>query len=154
VSTKLISKTKVILKIDYVEVNGHKFYVDNKKVVIDPSKKELNMASWLSKIFNKNVYILPKVHLPEGIKTADYLINNEKWDLKNIVSNRNNAIYNRIRKNENQSSNFIIDISRTKLTIKSATKQIEELFISKNFKWFKRALIKKNKEYIIIVRQK
>ena len=102
------------------------------------------MAIWLMQMFNSSVYILPKVLLPEGIKTADYLINNEKWDLKGVKSTRNTAIYTSIRKQERQASNFIFDISRTKVTIKPASHQVEDLFKHKDFKWFKKAVIKKN----------
>jgi len=152
VSVKLKSiKTEVILR-KYIDVDNHRYIVDNKKVVLDPSKKELQIALWLSRIFNANVYILPKVLQPEGIKTADYLINNEKWDLKGIKSNKNTAIYTSIRKQERQANNFIFDISRTKVTTKSAIRQIEDLFKHKDFKWFKMAIIKKNNDYVFVKR--
>ena len=144
-----LSKSNVRLK-DYVEVDGTKYYVDNKKVVFETTKKELATAVWLSKKLNKKVEILPIVYQPEKIKTADYLIDSEKWDLKEITSNKNYAIYTRIRNQEKQASNFIFDISNSKLTIKSATKQVNELHKLKNFKWFKNVIIKKNNniEYI------
>jgi hypothetical protein len=44
----VLIKSKVELK-DFVEVNGRKYYVDNKKVVFEPTKKELATAVWLSK---------------------------------------------------------------------------------------------------------
>ena len=153
-SVKLCSKENVIYLKDFVEVNGCKYYVDGKKVILEPSKREINMAVWLMQKLNTNIYILPKVLLPEGVKTADYLINNENWDLKRIKSTRNTAIYTSIRKQKRQSSNFIFDVSRTKVTIKSAKYQVEDLFKHKDFKWFKNAIIKKNDEYVIINRPK
>ena len=148
--SKLI-KSKVTLK-DYVEANGQKYYVDNKKVVFETTNKEISIAVWISKKLNKKVEILPKVYKPENIKTADYLIDNEKWDLKEITSSRNNAIYSRIRKQKDQSPNFIIDISKSKLTIKSVVKQINNL--SKDFNWVYMVLIKDRNEYEIIKKQK
>lgn len=129
------------------EVNSRKYYVDDKKVVFETSNKELAIAVWISKKLNKKVEILPKVYQPENIRTADYLIDNENWDLKEIISNKNYAIYSRIRNQEKQAFNFIIDISKSKLTIKAATKQINELYKLKNFKWLKDIIIKKNNNY-------
>jgi len=151
IKQKEITKSKASLK-NYVEVNGIKYYVDNRRVVFETTKKELAMAIWLSKKLNKKVEILPKVYQPENIKTADYLIAGEKWDLKEITSSRNNAVYSRIRKQKNQSPNFVIDISKSKLTIKSAIKQIDNL--AKDFNWLDKILIKKENEYEIIKKQK
>ena len=93
---------------------------------------------------------MPRILLPEYIKTSDYLINNEYWDLKTIVSNRNDAIRNRIRNQEDQASNFIIDISKSKLTLKSAEKQINDIFLLKGYKWLNKIILKKNNEIKII----
>jgi len=47
------------------------------------------------------------------------LIDGQKWDLKEITSNRNNAIYTRIRHKKEQAHNFIFDIGKSKLTSKT-----------------------------------
>ena len=70
--SKLI-KSNVVLK-DSVEVSGRKYSVDNKKVVLEPSSREIATAVWLSKKLNKKVEILPRINKPEGIKTPDYFI--------------------------------------------------------------------------------
>ena len=54
----------------YVDDLFNKYYVDN--------KKEIEVANWLAKTFNEKVYMLPRINIPEGIKTADYLFKNEK----------------------------------------------------------------------------
>ena len=137
------SKSKVELR-DYIEINGHKYVVDGIKVVLDPNKREIQTALWLSKKLNKKIELLPRILLPEYIKTSDYLINDKYWDLKTIVSNRNDAIRNRIRNQENQALNFIVDISKSKLTLKSAEKQINDIFKLKGYKWLNKIILKKN----------
>lgn len=133
-STKIdLSKSNVVIK-DYVEVNGRKYYVDNKNVIFETSDNELAIAIWLSKESDKMIGIVPVIKQPEGIKTPDYLIDNECWDLKEISSNRKDAIYNRIRSGKNQTNNFIIEISKSKITMKSALKQIEAIYKHKNYK--------------------
>ena len=144
-----LSKIKVELK-NYIEINGDKYYVDGKKVIIEPSKKETHTALWLSAKLNIKIEILPRIILPKNIKTPDYLINGEYWDLKDITSNRNDALRCRIRGKEKQSLNFIIDISKSKLTIKAAERQINILYDIKGYKWLKDVIIKKNNEILII----
>ena len=151
VKLELIKKATLA---EYVEVNGLKYFVDGKKVMFEPTTEELNTAFWLSKKLNKEVIILPKIKQPENIKTADYMIDNEYWDLKGISSNKNYAVYSRIRNQEEQASNFIIDISKSKLTIRAVTNQINELYKLKNFKWLNKFIIKKNNTIEIIVRNK
>ena len=142
-STKLLSKSKIELK-DYIEINGKKYVVDGIKVIFEPSKKELHIALWLSKKLNKKIEVLPRIKQPEGINTSDYIINNENWDLKRIISNRNDAVRNIIRNHQKQASYFVIDITDSKLTIKATIKQINDIFNRKGYKWFNKAIIKKN----------
>ena len=138
-------KSKVELS-EYVEVNGIKYYVDNKRIVFEPTKKEIITAVWLSKKINKKVEILPRIKQPEGIKSPDYKIGTENWDLKEIISNRKDAVYNRIRTRKDQANHFIIDISKSKLTIKSATNQVKSIYQNKNLRWVSKIIIKKNDE--------
>lgn len=62
--------------------DGKRYYVDNKKVVLDYSFNELNAARWFVNIFGGIIYMMPRVNEPVGIKTADYLFKGEFWDLK------------------------------------------------------------------------
>ena len=56
-------------------------------MIFDFSEKEYEIAVWLSKTFNENVYINPRVNCPEEIKTSDYIFKSERWDLKTIIGN-------------------------------------------------------------------
>ena len=145
-------KTKVVFK-DYIEIDNHKYYVDGKKVVLEPSKKEIRLALWLSKKLSTEIVVLPRIKQPEGIKTSDYLIYGEKWDLKEIFSNRNDAAYNRIRRYKDQASNFIIDISNSKLTMKATKDQVVDLYQHKNYRWLNKIIIKKNNELEFVFRK-
>ena len=95
---------------------------------------------------------MPKIKIPEGIKTSDYIINDEYWDLKTITSNRNDAMANRIKRQEKQATNFIIDISKSKLTFKAAEKQLQEIL--KWYKWINSIILKKSNEIKIIQKKK
>lgn len=57
--------------------NGKRYYVDEKNIVLDYSEKERKIAEWLENTFGGEVYLLPRINKPEGIKTADYLFREE-----------------------------------------------------------------------------
>lgn len=82
-------------------------------MIFDFSEKEYEIAVWLSKTFNENVYINPRVNCPEGIKTSDYIFKSERWDLKAIIGNSTQVFYHAIYKNKEQSSNYIFDITKS-----------------------------------------
>lgn len=136
----------------YYEDGGKIYYVDNKKVVMDYSKKELEVANWLKNTFNEKVIMLPKVNYPEHIQTPDYIFKGEKWDLKELkdIYSKKRAIDNLIKSYEKQSHNFILDISKCKIDNDVIIKQIENIFgLNKyNRKWVKKIILKKNNNLI------
>ena len=125
-----------------------------KELCLTQAKRNYIQHYGYRKKLNKRIEVLPRVVLPKNIKTADYIIDGEFWDLKVISSNKNYAVYVRIRNQEKQSNNFIFDISQSKLTIKSVVKQLEDLYKLKNFKWLQKVIIKKNNSIEIIIRSK
>lgn len=134
----------------YYEDSGKYYYVDNKKVVMDYSKKELEVAHWLSNTFNERVIILPKVNYPENIKIPDYIFKGEKWDLKELknAKSNNRSIDNIIKDNKNQSSNFVIDVNVCRLDKEIFIKQIDKIFENQYRKWLKKIILKRNNNLI------
>ncbi len=133
----------------YYEDAGNFYYVDNKKVVMDYSEKELEVAQWLCNTFNERVIILPKVNYPEHIKTPDYLFKGEKWDLKELknAKSNNRSIDNLIKSYEKQSHNFILDISECKIDNNTIIRQVMNVFEHSQFqrKWVNKIILKKGK---------
>lgn len=132
----------------YFEYDSSKYYVDGKNVVMDYSKKELEIAIWLKNTFGGEIFMLPRVNKPDGIKTADYLWNDEKWDLKEIKSSGKNVIDNRVHGTRNQSENIIFDISECQLSTEEIIKQVEKIFYSPNRDWVKNIILLKNNRFI------
>lgn len=102
--------------------------MDGKNVVRDYSEHEKNIAIWLENTFGGEIYMIPRVNIPEGISTPDYIWSNEKWDLKSISGNSVQTIYHSIRKSSRQSHNFILEIINNKLSLKKAIEQVNELY--------------------------
>lgn len=138
----------------FIDNNGIKHFVDGKKVVLDYSEKELEIAKWLGKTFGGKIYMLPKINIPEGIKTADYLFKNELWDLKEINSSGKRVIDNRINGNKRQAKNYIFDITKTKLTNEAVLKQIENIYKSNDRLWIDKIIVKKYNYVLAVYKRK
>lgn len=127
------------------------YLVDNKNVVLDYNKKELEVACWLENTFGGEIYLLPRVNKPDGIKTADYLWNDEYWDFKQINGSGIRTIEDLLKRKEEQAHNFIFEKSLTKLSDDEVLMQIEKIFssdttsfINNDFKIYKRKKISRN----------
>ena len=104
--------------LDYWEHDGEKYYIDEHHVVLDYSEHEREIADLLAIKINTTINMDPKVVYPQDISTPDYLIDNKRWDLKDIFSKGNNVIDGAVKKKRKQANNFILDISKTGLNIK------------------------------------
>lgn len=144
----------IVEESNYYESNGIKYYVDNKNVILDYSKKELEVAIWLTKIFGYKVKLLPRINVPEGIKTADYLFKDELWDLKEINSSGKRVIDNRINGNKLQSKNYIFDISNNKLSNNEILKQVKNVYYSNSRNWVDKIIVKRANTLVAIYKRK
>ena len=131
-----------------------KYYVDNKNVVLDYSKKEYDIAIWLAKKFGGKIYMLPRINNPKGIQTADYLWNGELWDLKTIIGNNISTIDRAINGKKKQANNFIIDISYSKMTTEDAIKNIKIIYSSRYRYWVNKIMLIKHNKLIKIYKRK
>ena len=142
-----------VFEAKYIEKDGIKYYVDGKNVVLDYTKSELEMAKWLVSTFGGKIYLLPRVNYPENIRTADYLWNNEFWDLKEVKGNSHIILDNTIKRNKSQSKNFIINISKTNLYLNDIIYQINIIYNSDHRKWISKIIIIKNNKLLMIIKR-
>ena len=63
-------------------INGKTYVVDGVHVILKPSERERKIAEILSSKYGKTVELVPQIVYPQGIKTPDYLIDGERFDLK------------------------------------------------------------------------
>lgn len=108
--------------------NGHTYVVDNFHVVLKPSKEEIEIAELLATKYGKQVYLLPRINIPENIQTPDYLIDGKKFDLKSPRGSGKNTLFNLLRKKSKQSSNFIINFNNCKLTTEQIYIQLNKIY--------------------------
>lgn len=149
-----MKRYRIIMQSYYMDEEENKYYVDGKHVILEPTKREIEVAKMLGELYGGEIIILPRVNFPLGIKTPDYLVNNERFDLKEIIGTGKFVIEGNLRKKLKQAKNFIIDISNSQLEIKEAEKQIEIILNSKRFFWVEQILIICNNTIIKIYKRK
>lgn len=137
----------------YFEYKGTRYKVDNKNVVLDYSNHEKEVAQWLENTFGGEIYMLPRVNKPDGISTADYLFQNEYWDLKDINGKGKNVLFHAVEKHENQAHNFIFDVTNSKLKDEEILNRLEKLYLIKKVKWLDKIIIKRNNKIVSITKK-
>lgn len=147
-------KYQVIKQKYFIDDNGNKYNVDGKYVVLKPIQKEIEVAKLLGKCIGGKVNIIPKINQPFGIKTPDYIINNEKFDRKGINGSSKTGIYNRIHNKQMQANNFVIDITNAKLTTDEYIKQAQDIYENKRTYWVNILIIIKNNQIIRCFKRK
>ena len=119
----------------FIDSNGNKYFVDGKQVILKPTQRELKVANLLGEVIGGNVNIIPRINQPFGIKTPDYIVNGEKFDLKQITGGGKYTIQGNLKGKKSQSTNFIIDITNAKFNIREAQRQIKNIYSSKHYIW-------------------
>lgn len=148
------NKYKINKQYFFVADNGVKYKVNGKHIVLEPTQREIEVAKILGKIYGGQINIIPRINYPKKIKTPDYIINKEKYDLKTLTENNKNTIYNSIHKQKMQANNFIIDISKNGMSQSDAEKQIDYIYNSRHTEWVKRIILIKNDKLLKVYQRK
>lgn len=155
-NTKSPGKVK---KQDFLEKDGVIYKVKGKDVILNPDESEEECANILAKTFGEDVILLPKVNNPQGIKSADFIFENDFLDLKTInKSNKKqlskDAIYNALKNCQKQSNNFVLDITNYIYNEKIVYEQIEKIYNSVHRNWVDTIYLIQDKKVIKIFRRK
>ena len=142
-----------VFEAKYIEKNGTKYYVDGKNVVLDYTKSEVEMAKLLISTFGGIIYLLPRVNYPENIRTADYLWNNEFWDLKEVKGNSKRVLDNILKNTKFQCLNFILDINVENITLSEIIFQLKLIYNSNHRKWINKIIIIKNGKLLMVIKR-
>ena len=121
---------------------------------MDYSDKEKRVGEFIGKTLGVEVDMLPRVLYPQNISTADYLIQNEKFDLKEPTGSGKNVIYGMVSKKNRQADNFIIDITNCPLSLTEIKKQIGDVYKSSHTKFINRIILIKDYKMLGIYKRK
>ena len=97
--------------------------------------------------------MVPRVNKSISIQTPDYLFKGEHGDLKEIFGDSKQVIYHAIYAKKGQSSNFIIDITKSKLSFDAAKIQISNLYKRTDLPFIKKIILKDNNKFIVYKRK-
>lgn len=133
---------------DIFEYKGKEYKIDDYNVRYEFKKGEKEFAEWLSQKTNKKITYLPKINMPQKIKTPDYLIDGEYYDFKYTTGSSDQLIYHNLYGKEEQSNNFIVEITNDSINIEE---QVDYTF--RRLKYVKKIGVKKGEDFIMFERK-
>ncbi len=114
-------------------------------------EQERIVAKILWTEFGGDIMLLPVVDEPKGIRMADYLWNNKRYDLKTPRNVNKDTIYNAIHKKKRQAKDFIIDITRCGMDDKEAQRQGMSIFRRDGTDFVDSLIIIKDKKILCVL---
>ena len=134
-------------------VNGITYTVDGRRVVLDYSSHEKEIAGLLERKLGGELYMVPRVNEPQGVSTPDYLFRGERFDLKSPQGGGKNTLYDAIAKKAAQSENFVFDLTKSPLSEEEAGRQIALIYRSTHTRFVNVIIVVKNGEIVRILKR-
>ena len=147
-------KYKVIRNATSVVINNRKFYVNKRNKIIHKNK-EVEIANLLIETLGGVLEYLPEIKEIDNIKCADFLYQNEMWDLKELgkqVTSKTRAVDNALKSNKEQSNNFILDITECPLNRNDILYQVEKMYSRRS--WINKVIIFDNNKLLKYYKRK
>lgn len=151
-----IGKDNKIGKVEDLQeyfVNGEAFKVDGKRVLLDYSEHEKEIANIIAKGTGKDIKMVPRIMFPQNIQTPDYLIDGIKFDLKTPLGNGKNTLYGMVKSKKKQANNFVICADKTALSMDEIEQQIQGIYSSRNTAFVDIIILVKNQEIVKIYKR-
>ena len=130
-----------------VEVDGIVYSVDRKEAVLDYSKHEKEVAEWIAYNMGGIIKMCPRVVIPKGIRTPDYIWNGEKWDLKTINSHSNNTVTTAVGKAKEQTENVALYLNVNSYTDNDLIHELDRIFGNSRYSYIDRIMI--SEDYVL-----
>lgn len=146
-------KTGNVSELQEYIVGENKYKVDGKRIFLDYSAEEREVAETIAKMYGKKVQMVPKVTYPQGISTPDFIIDDVEWDLKTISTGGKNVFYNAVKKKKRQARCFIFNVTNCPLQDDEIQKQIHDLFRSTHLTFIDQVGIYKDKQIISVYKR-
>lgn len=138
----------------FIDDNGIRYNIDGRHVLLKTTQDEREIADILGQTFGGKIRLVPVVLQPKGVQTPDYIVNNKKFDLKQIIGNGKNTLDTAINKKKKQSNNFVFDVSKSEMKIEQALSQIDRIYNAKNRTWVNTIVLVKDKSVLKVFKRK
>lgn len=141
----VINKASVRKSLSFSK-DGISYEIDHINVVLELTTHEKEVGTMLSRMKNGTVLFIPRVSgKHKNVKTPDYLLNgNEPWDLKEYSGCGKDGIRDAIKDKKEQANRFIIDVSKSSLTVSEIRHQAATVFKSFNTGFVLELIVLKN----------
>lgn len=136
-------------------INGVTYTVDGHSVLLDYSPHEKEIAGLLERELGGEFFMVPRVNVPQGVSTPDYLFRGIGYDLKTIGADAGpKTILNRIKKAKKQAHNFVIDVTSAEhLPDELIDRQLEKIFRDKETLFVDEIIVIRDKKIVKIVKR-
>lgn len=135
----------------FFKYKGKKLWVDGHDVVFEPSAEEKKTAELLIEKFGGTVELLPRVNIPESVKSPDYIFNGIKVDRKGPSGDSTNTVFNQIRNIKGQSNVLALDLTKTNMTNKRVIDDLKTAFTLDDYKHLDIVIVTRNGEVVIVL---
>lgn len=129
---------------DFVRIEGVDYKVNGSTILLDYKQSELDVALLLQEFFGGTVEMIPRVNKPRFIRTPDYVINGQKFDLKAPKGAGKNTISNNLSSSKGQANNVVLDITKCGLTEKECFEYIQNAYLSQHLDFVEMVVVIKN----------
>lgn len=144
-----------VLDMQSVTVDGITYKVDGHNVQLSYSPHEKEIAELLEREVGGEIFMVPKVNSPQGIRTPDYLFNGDACDLKTLEKKAaDNTIYNRVKKSHGQANTIIVDISKGQVSDGMLQSQTNKVFWSRETKFVRTLVVVKDGKIIHVFQRR
>lgn len=140
--------------LEYTAPDGKTYKVDGHHVKFTYTKHEKEIAELLEREIGGEIYMVPKIDYPLGVRTPDYLFHEKPYDLKTIEGSGKNVLSSAIGKKKGQSPNFIFDTDPSPLSTEEVIQQVKRLYSSKYTRFVDEIVIIKDSHIRCVYRRK
>jgi SPP1 gp7 family putative phage head morphogenesis protein len=139
-----------VIEAEYYEHNGIRY---SENLVYDHDEYEIGISKWLGETFGGKIELIPRVVIPKGVSTPDFMFRGERLDLKRINSEGRRVIDGAIKNKKKQAENFILDFTDSKLTDDEIMKQLTSVFGNHYRSWIKMMILIRDGKIIDIIKR-
>lgn len=111
-------------------IGGITYKVDGCNVILSYSAHEKEIAELLEQELGGELYMMPKVNSPQGVRMSDYLFRGRRYDLKTLEQRAaEDMMFQRVKKAKGQARRFVVDVTKAeRLSDAIIDSQIQKIF--------------------------
>jgi hypothetical protein len=137
-----------------VTIGGVTYAVDGRNVQLKYSEHEKEIAELLEREVGGEIFMVPRVNNPQGVRTSDYKFHGKWYDLKTLKSDAGkNTMFNRVKNAKGQATGFLIDVTKTNLDDQTIDNQIDKIFWSRETQFVDEIVIIRGDKIVRVVKR-